>query len=122
MVFGILALALKNKTLGIIAIVSGACVTILWLIVGLSGDSYTMIGSLMLIAVTGIPDLTMGIIQVGKRKKEEELLSTKQLNSNDSQLSLAARINEIQVLKEKGALNEEEFQEAKKIILEQYKK
>ena len=121
MVFGILALGLKNKTLGIIAIVSGVCFTTLWLIVGLSGDSYTMIGSLMLIAVTCIPDLTMGIIQVGKSKKEEELLSTKQLNSNDSQLSLAARINEIQVLKEKGALNEEEFQEAKKIILEQYK-
>ena len=119
MVFGILALGLKNKTLGIIAIVSGVCFTTLWLIVGLSGDSYTMIGSLMLIIVTCIPDLTMGVIQVRKTKKEEELLSTKQLN--DSQLSLAARINEIQVLKEKGALNEEEFQEAKKIILEQYK-
>jgi len=121
MVFGILALGLKNKTLGIIAIVSGVCFTILWLVVGLSGDSDTMIGSLMLITVTCIPDLTMGVIQVRKTKKEEELLSTKQLNSNDSQLSLAARINEIQVLKEKGALNEEEFQEAKKMILEQYK-
>jgi hypothetical protein len=30
-------------------------------------------------------------------------------------------IRKFQVLKEKGALNEEEFQEAKKIILEQYK-
>ncbi|PKK98539.1 MAG: hypothetical protein CVV57_06300 [Tenericutes bacterium HGW-Tenericutes-2] len=117
MIFGILALALKNKTLGIVAIVSGVCFSILWLLTGFVGDSYTMIGALTLIIVTCLPDLIMGIISVSKVNKKAKIQSSNDITSNKGSLSLTDKLNEINSLRENGMLTEEEFLEAKKSIL-----
>ena len=117
MIFGILALGLKNKTLGIIAIVSGICFSIVWLVTGFTGGSYAMSGSLLLIAVTCIPDLTMGIISVVKINKQVKNQNPNETTSKKDSSSLTSKLTEIKSLKETGVLTEEEYLEAKKNIL-----
>ena len=122
MIFGILALALKNKTLGILAIISGICFSIWWFYIAFSypyypGDTYYFGGALLIIAVTCIPDLTMGIITVVKINKQVKIQSSNETTSKKDSSSLTSKLTEIKSLKETGVLTEEEYLEAKKNIL-----
>ena len=117
MIFGILALSLKNKTLGIIAIVSGVCFSIIWLLAGIAGGYYGMLGSLMIIAFTCLPDLIMGIISVTKHKNKDNVQTFNQSISKKESSTLTEKLLELNSLKEKGLLTEEEYLETKSNIL-----
>ena len=120
MIFGILALSLKNKTLGIIAIVSGVCFSIIWLLAGIAGGYYGMLGSLMIIAFTCLPDLIMGIISVTKHKNKDNVQTFNQSISKKESSTLTEKLLELNSLKEKGLLTEEEYLETKSNILSKW--
>ena len=111
MIFGILALTLKKRTLGIVAIISGTVFGILWLVTGLVGGGDSMVGAIALIIITCLPDIIMGSISIGK--KQASLPDSQNIGSS----SLTDKLSEISSLKEKGVLTEEEYLEAKKNLL-----
>jgi hypothetical protein len=115
MIFGILALTLKNKILGIIAIISGISLSIIWLLAGIVGEA--MFGGLILIVITCLPDLTMGIISLAKYKNKENMQTLNQEAPKRDSLPLTEKLLELNSLKEKGLLTEEEYLAAKSILL-----
>ena len=117
MIFGILALSLRNKTLGIIGIISGISFSIFWLLAGIEAGSYGMLGALMIISFTCLPDFIMGIISITKKRNQINLQTYNQISQNDGSSRITEKILELNSLKEKGLITEEEFLEAKKNIL-----
>jgi len=117
MIFGILALTLNNKILGIIAIISGISLSIIWLLAGIVGGGEAMVGGLMVIVITCLPDLTMGIISLAKYKNKENMQTLNQEAPKRDSLPLTEKLLELNSLKEKGLLTEEEYLAAKSILL-----
>jgi hypothetical protein len=82
------------------------------------GDSYSFLGSLILIAITCLPDLTMSIIALAEYENEENMQTLNQEAPKRDSLSLAEKLLELNSLKEKGLLTEEEYLAAKSNLLE----
>ena len=85
MIFGIIAISLKHKIIAIISTVSGSMFLILWGATALANNATNemLLGAIMLITITSLPDLILGIVTLRLISKKAKVSLTNNINSSE---------------------------------------